>query len=38
MAQLNEEKRWQDIDSVILRKGPYTPEAFEPSQEVSPLS
>jgi len=34
MTSLNEEKRWKDIDSVLLRKGPYTPEEFEPSEEL----
>ncbi len=35
MTSLNEEKRWKDIDSVLLRKGPYAPEEFEPSEEVN---
>ena len=34
MSNLNEGQRWQDIDSLLLRKGPFAPEEFEPSEEV----
>lgn len=35
MSGLQEEKRWQDLDSVLLRPGSYVPETFQPSEEVN---
>mmetsp|Transcript_37918 Transcript_37918/g.33938 ORF Transcript_37918/g.33938 Transcript_37918/m.33938 type:complete len:121 (-) Transcript_37918:1073-1435(-) len=34
MSKVNEEKRWKDIDHVLLQNGPYAPSEFEPSDEL----
>lgn len=31
---VNEERRWKDLDTVLMRKGPYSPEDFAPSEEL----
>ena len=32
--EMDESKRWVDIDKVLLRTSPMTPEEYVPSQEV----